>query len=95
MIDLSQMRDHPIVAPHVRWVDDLSELYCRTKAAQAQAEQHGFTGTAAALANIAATLAWEPGVDPTVVWAHSGSSPTGPTEAPASSRLLSRLITRH
>jgi hypothetical protein len=61
MIDLSLMRDHPIVAPPRRWVDDLNELYVQTKAAQAQAERHGFEGTAAALADCAATLAWEPG----------------------------------
>jgi hypothetical protein len=94
MIDPSFMRDHPVVAPPVRWVDDLSELYSRTKAAQAQAEQHGFAGTAAALADIAATLAWEPGVDPVVVWAHAGCSPTG-RMGMASGETPGDLVTRH
>jgi hypothetical protein len=84
MIDLSLMRDHPTVAAPRRWVEDLNELYCQTKAAEVLAEQHGFAGTAAALADIAATLAWEPGVDPTVVWAVGGCRPasrTGPSGA--------------
>lgn len=57
MIDLSGMPNPGFGAPFGRWEEELNELYCRTKAAQAQAEQHGFAGMAAALAEMAATLA--------------------------------------
>ena len=95
MIDLSQMRDHPVIAPHVRWVNDLGALYSRTKAAQAQAEQHGFVGTAAALADIAATLAWELGVDPTTARTLTGSSAASPAGAPSSHESHAYPATRH
>ncbi len=95
MIDLSRMQDHPVLAPCERWVDDLNELYCRTKAAQAQAERHGFSGMAAALAEVADKLAWEPSVDPTVVWALAGCSSTNRPGAPASGELHGGLVTRH
>lgn len=43
------------------WVDDLNKLHMQTKVAQAQAQRQGFEGTAAALADLAARPAWEPG----------------------------------
>lgn len=95
MIDLSRIQDHPNVAPQERWVDDLSELYGRTKAAQAQAEQCGFEGMAAALADMAAALAREPGVDPTRVWALADASSRRRTGTQGSSEPHGRLVTRH
>ena len=45
-------------------MDDLNRLHMQTKVAQAQAQRHGFEGTADALVDLAATLAWEPGGAP-------------------------------
>ena len=70
-IDLNPMRNHPVVARPKRWVEDCNELdYQMT-------EQLGFAGTAAALADIVAMLAWEPGVVRTV----AGRSLAGRTDA--------------
>lgn len=76
-------------------MDDLNELYCQTKAAQAQAERHGFAGMAAALAEVAVGLATEPGVDPTVVRAFAGGEPAGGMGAPSSNEPRGYLATKH
>jgi hypothetical protein len=89
------MQDHPALAAPRRWVEDLTELYCQTRAAQVLAEQHGFAGTAAALADIAATLAWEPGVDPTVVWTVGGRRSASRTGASGSGEPHGASDIRH
>jgi hypothetical protein len=81
MIDLGWMQGRRFDAPHGRMVHDLNELYCRTKAAQAQAECHGFSGMASALAHLAAALAREPGVDPAMVRALADDPPIAPAPA--------------
>ena len=50
-------------APWAWQLKDPYVLYCRTKAAEAQAEEWGFEGTAAALAAIAAAMIRAPGAE--------------------------------
>ncbi len=95
MTDLTSMRDHLIVAPRRQWVNDLNELYCQIKAAQAEAERHGFAGMAAALAEVAAGLARAPGVDPSMVRAFAGGEPADRTCVPSSSEPHGHLVTWH
>jgi hypothetical protein len=83
MIELGWARGRAFGASCVRPAHDLNELYCRTRSAQAEAERHGFAGMAAALADMAANLAREPGVDPAMVRALAGHDPAGPGGAPA------------
>lgn len=62
MIDLGWREGRALGASRGLPAHDLNELYCRTKAAQVEAERHGFAGMAAAFRH-AARLASEPGVD--------------------------------
>lgn len=77
MVDLGWTAGRTTGASDARPVHDLNELYWRTKAAQAEAERHGFAGMAAALGEMAAKLACEPGVDPALVGALAGGGLAG------------------
>lgn len=63
MGDLSWMRTRTSDEPCAWPLEDLNDLYCRTRVAEAQAEAGGFSGTAAALAAIATAMAEAPGVN--------------------------------
>lgn len=63
MGDLSWTRAGQAHAPWASPIEDLNELYWRTKAAEACAEASGFPGMAAALSDIASAMAALSGVD--------------------------------
>lgn len=71
MTNLGRAAGQALGTSQGRPVHGLNELYCRTRAAQAEAERRGFAG-------MAAKLAREPGVDPAMVRAlarHGGRDP--------------------
>lgn len=94
MSDLGPTRSRKENAPEGRPLEELNELYCRTKVAEAQAAEQGFAGTAAALAAIAALMAEEPGMDHGLVRRLARSAP-GARAACACSPQSGHPLVRH
>lgn len=91
MMHLRWTQEQAVHAPRARPIDDLNELYYRTKFAQTQAEQHGFIGTATALAGIADALALEASIDSSTAWDVAGHS----TVVRAGARAQGEPLTQH